>query len=68
MATNGDAAPYGSYVMSASVVNGTQMNTAAVKTSATVRAVTWDSSAQDLLVELDSGLKLSMAEIDRLEI
>lgn len=68
LATNGDAAPYGSYVMSASVVNGTQMNTAAVKTSATVRAVTWDASAQDLLVELDSGLKLSMAEIDRLEI
>lgn len=68
LTSNGDAAPYGNYVMSASVVNGNQMQSAMVKTSATVRAVTWDASAQDLLVELDGGLKLSLAEIDRLEI
>jgi flagellar basal-body rod modification protein FlgD len=66
--TNGDIAPYGNYVMSASVVNGAQMETAMVKTSATVRAVTWDASAQDILVELDGGLKLSLAQVDRIEI
>ena len=66
--SNGDTAPYGNYVMSASVVNGTQMETATVKTASTVRAVTWDASAQDILVELDGGLKLSLAEIDRIEI
>jgi hypothetical protein len=54
--------------MSASVVNGAQMETAMVKTSATVRAVTWDASAQDILVELDGGLKLSLAQVDRIEI
>jgi flagellar basal-body rod modification protein FlgD len=66
--SSGEEAPYGNYMMSASVVNGAQMETSLVKTSGTVRAVTWDASAQDLLVELEGGLKLSMAEIDRLEI
>ena len=66
--SNGETAPYGNYVMSASVVNGAQMQTATVKTSATVRAVTWDASAQDILVELDGGLKLSLAQVNRIEI
>ena len=66
--SNGDVAPYGNYVMSASVVNGKQMTSAVVKTSATVRAVNWDAAAQDIVIEVDGGMKLSLAEVDRIEI
>ena len=66
--SGGNPAPYGNYVMSATIVKDGALEPIAVKTSSTVRAVNWNAEAQSIEVEVDGGLVLSLEEMSRIEI
>ena len=64
----GNPAPYGNYVMSATIVKNGALEPIPVKTSSTVRAVNWNAETQSIEVEVDGGLVLSLEEMSRIEI
>lgn len=66
--SGGNPAPYGNYVMSATIVKDGALEPIAVKTSSTVRAVNWNADTQSIEVEVDGGLVLSLEEMSRIEI
>ncbi len=66
--SGGNPAPYGNYLMSATIVKNGSLEPIAVKTSSTVRAVNWNAETQSIEVEVDGGLVLSLEEMSRIEI
>ncbi len=66
--SGGNPAPYGNYLMSATIVKDGSLEPIAVKTSSTVRAVNWNAETQSIEVEVDGGLVLSLEEMSRIEI
>jgi flagellar basal-body rod modification protein FlgD len=64
----GELAPNGSYVMSASVVRNGKLETAPVTTMAEVKSVSWDPESQELSLEVGDGDFVTLAQVERIGI
>ena len=65
---NGEIAPNGNYVMSASVVRNGKLEAAPVTTMAEVKSVSWDPESQDLSLEVGDGDIVTLAQVERIGI
>jgi flagellar basal-body rod modification protein FlgD len=62
----GDVAPSGSYVMTASVTKDGQAQTAVVSTLAEVKSVKWDPQTQQLSLEIGNGIYVPLSAVARI--
>lgn len=65
---NGEIAPNGNYVMSASVVRNGKLEATPVTTMAEVKSVSWDPESQDLSLEVGDGDIVTLAQVERIGI
>tara|TARA_B110000046_G_C13024129_1_gene412845 strand:+ start:5430 stop:6116 length:687 start_codon:yes stop_codon:yes gene_type:complete len=63
---NGELAPNGNYVMSASVVRNGKLEAAPVTTMADVKSVSWDPESQELSLEVGDGDFVTLAQVERI--
>ena len=63
---NGELAPNGNYVMSASVVRNGKLEAAPVTTMADVKSVSWDPESQELSLEVGDGDFVTLAAVERI--
>jgi len=65
---NGEIAPQGNYLMTASAVINGKLETVPVTTMADVRSVSWDPNAQQITLEVGDDVFVALADIERIAI